>query len=67
MRDLDLEIEKTRTVFTNLNSFKDWSFAAYKVEEHEKDVVITAVKRYLDHLNAQKEKGVANDSTEVCE
>lgn len=67
MRDLDLEIEKTRTVFTNLNSFKDWSFAAYKVEEHEKDVVITAVKRYLDYLNAQKEKEAANDSTEVCE
>lgn len=46
--------EKARTVLTNLKSFKDWSFAAYKVEEKEKDVVMIALEHYMKELEMEE-------------
>ena len=81
--ELQKKFEAARTVLTNLKSFKDWSFAAYKVEEHEKDVVIEGMTYYLHKLQAgielQKlaaevnnqaksdEEEQEHDLTEVCD
>lgn len=65
MNDLDIKIEKTRTLLSNLNSFKDWSFAAYKIEEHEKDAAIDALTYALSAYLKMKEE--THDNTEVCE
>ena len=60
---------KAMTALTNLQSFKDWSFAAYKVEEHEKDIVIEALQVYMYDverlLKTLQEAG--DDDTELCE
>ncbi len=44
------KIERSRTVLTNLKSFKDWSFASYRLEEREKDIVMEALSSYLSDL-----------------
>lgn len=44
------KIERARTVLTNLKSFKDWSFASYKLEAREKDIVMEAMSSYLSDL-----------------
>ena len=67
---LEEKIEKARTVMTNLRSFKDWSFAAYRVEEHEKDIVIEAVEKFYNALveqATQLNEENTDDSSELCE
>lgn len=51
---LEEKIEKARTVVTNLRSFKDWKFAAYKLEEHEKDIVMEGLEYFVDMLTDTK-------------
>ena len=57
------------TVLSNLLSFKDWKFAAYKVEEHEKDVVIEALEHFKkateEELSKLQEE--TDDDTGLCE
>ncbi len=70
MATLEEKIEKARTVITNLKSFKDWSFAAYKVEANEKDIVMEGMSYFLDMLEDTKkalDEGKDNDdNTELC-
>lgn len=70
MATLEEKIEKARTVITNLKSFKDWNFAAYKVEANEKDIVMEGMSYFLDMLEDTKkalDEGKNNDDdTELC-
>ena len=68
---LQQKIEQARTVVTNLKSFKDWSFAAYKIEAREKDIIMEGMSYFLDMLTdtqkAIEEGRKDNENTELCE
>lgn len=69
LKRLKEKIEKARTVITNLKSFKDWNFAAYKVEAHEKDIIIEGMSSFLSDLQDVYDKleEKSDDDTELCE
>ena len=69
MNVLREKIERTRTVITNLKSFKDWSYDAYKVREGEKDIIIEGMSNYLSDLEdvLDKLEGESDDDTELCQ
>ena len=61
LQKLHDKIERTRTVLTNLQSFKDWNFAAYKVEAREKDTVMEALSSHLSMLQEVLDRLEEND------
>lgn len=56
MDSLENKIEKTRAALANLRNFTSWDWGAYKVEKHEKDVIIEALERQLSYLETLKNK-----------
>ena len=64
-KQLEEEISKTQAAFSNMTGFSAWDFSAYKVQAHEKDVIINALGYYLAALRAKEEE--TNDDTELCE
>ena len=59
------KISKAQAVYSNLIDFNSWEWSAYKVEAREKDIVIEALKFYLDAKRAEEEE--LHDSTDLCE
>lgn len=75
IEELDKKIQKAFTAKNNMKGFTGWEWGAYKVQAHEKDIVIEALQFFEDALNNQKQrllaeqqpKEDANDDTAVCE
>lgn len=76
LQELTNKIERAFTVRTNINGFTGWQWDAYKVQEHEKDIILEAMEFYENALKDLKDqllkqeqatKEETNDDTAVCE
>ena len=75
IEELDEKIQRAFTAKNNMKGFTGWEWGAYKVEAHEKDIVIEALQFFEDALKQQKQrllvdqlpKEETNDNTAVCE